>query len=200
MFEVYIHEAHPGENNSQYPEFAQFDQPTTLEERIEIFEFYRSYIPSKPLVSGDTIIIPALIDYINKEWENKYSKMPTTGWVIGFDGTIKESTGFLTNSAYVDNMDDAIADELATAINTPKNKTGYSSITPYQVTKNKIVINGLSGKNVSYSLYQVNGILLQKGIIKSNTSHIHLEKEYTPGIYVLKTNGAVNSSTPVLLK
>jgi hypothetical protein len=200
MFEVYIHEAHAGENNSQYPEFAQFDQPTTLEERIEIFEFYRAYIPSKPLVNGDTIIIPALIDYIDGEWENKYSRMPTTGWVIGFDGTIKENTGFLTNSRQLDNMDDAIADELATAIHTSKNKTEYLSITPYQVTKNKILINGLNGKEASYSLFQLNGTLLQNGTIKSSTSFINLEKEYTPGIYVLKLKGAMNSSTPVMLK
>lgn len=200
MFEVYIHEAHPGENNSQYPEFAQFDQPKTLEERIEIFEFYRAYIPTKPLVSGDTIIIPALIDYINKEWENKYSRMPTTGFVIGFDGKIKESTGFLTNSRQLDNMDDAIADELATAINSPEYRAINSTIIPYQVSKNKIAINGLIEKGASYSLYQINGNLIQKGLLKSSTNYINLAKEYSPGIYVLKINGKRSSSVPIMLK
>ncbi len=200
MFEVYIHEAHPGENNPTYPEFARFKQPKTMEDRIEIFEFYRSYIPSKPLVSGDTIIIPALIDYIDRTWENKYSRLPTAGFVIGFDGNIKENTGFLTRSSQIKNMEEAIEEELASRINHISQKGIREKPSAFFASTDKIIIQGIPGTKTLYSLYTLNGALIKSGRVSKTDKAITLQSSVSPGIYLLKIGMQNRYTIPIALR
>lgn len=202
MFEVYIHEAHNGESNPTYPEFAQFDEPRTMEARIEIFEFYRQYIVTKPLVSNpdDTVIIHALIDSINNVWENKYATTPTRGYVIGLDGKIKEDTGFLTGSAHMRRLDAAIEAELANTSIEPIISSKKINLHLYQTSENRITIKGLNDKNTFYSLFKVNGSLLQSGIVNVKKSDISLTNDYGTGVILLKLKGNMNITEPLILK
>lgn len=200
MFEVYIHEAHPGENMPQYPEFADFEQPTTMEEKIELFKFYRAYIPSKPLVSGDTTIIPALIDSLTMIWENKYSGLATCGFVIGLDGSIKLNTGFLQFETQMDDIEASIEEELANTSIQPVHNSKGVVLNNIMLSNNRIVINGLSNNTTFYSVFKVNGALLQSGNVCAKNSSILLTKECASGVVILKLWGDLNLTKPVILK
>lgn len=200
FFEVYIHEAHPGENIPQYPEFADFEQPTTIEEKIELFEFYRTYIVTKPLVSGDTTIIHALIDSMSMNWENAYSKLVTCGYVIGFDGTIKINTGFLREESQIDDMEAVIADELSNTSVQPVEKTQTNELqNSVMISNNRITVNGLITTGTVYSMYSVNGALVQQGTVDAMNSTIELAKYCAAKVVLLKLRGDVNLIKRVVL-
>lgn len=201
MLEVYIHEAHAGETNAQYPEFAQFTQPKTMQERITIFEFYRAYIPKKLITSGDTVIIPALIDSINRLWENKYIDRPTSGWVIGFDGTIKNIVAFITTTSLMNSLQNTVIKELEnTSAIDKKSISGEMRIRSCQASKGYIVVHGLSCLSTRYVLLRPDGSLVQKGHVQRPSNTIQINKQVSSGVYILRFFGNQHGVIPLILK
>ncbi len=186
----------------KYPEFENIEQPKTMEERIALFEFYREYIVTKPLVSNpdDTVIIHALIDSLTMIWENKYSGLATCGFVIGLDGSIKLNTGFLQFETQMDDIEASIEEELANTSIQPVHNSKGVVLNNIMLSNNRIVINGLSNNTTFYSVFKVNGALLQSGNVCAKNSSILLTKECASGVVILKLWGDLNLTKPVILK
>ncbi len=179
---MYIWEAHDGETWSSWPEFKDIEEPTNLQERIDVYEMYRN---------AENVTIPALIDDPDGGgddpglWANSiYDSDPTTIYLIGTDTTFKYLVEFALMGWQMsyDELDLKIQELLENTSNNFSLNNKIASNEKYSISNNKIIMNNIN--TFSLKIFNLQG----KEIISLNNRNdkqIDLSDKLSKGRYLL---------------